>query len=94
MPMQMAFACIVLPIFLAGCVTSKPVQGPSGGTAYFIKCGSAEADACYQEAAKVCPKGYTFADKQASPNAIAVPMASGGFMVARGPITMLVECKP
>ncbi len=92
----MRFAYLVvaaLPFLLAGCATSRPVQGPNGGTAYFIKCGSAVIDACYEEAAKVCPKGYTFADKQANPNAIAAPMAGGGFMMARGPNTMLVECK-
>lgn len=79
---------------VTGCATSKPVVGPNGGTAYFIKCGSAVIDACYEEAAKVCPKGYTFADRQANSNGIAVPMAGGGFMMARGPNSMLVECKP
>jgi len=54
------------------------MQGPSGGTAYFIKCGSARVDACYQKASNVCPNGYTFADRQANPDAN----------------TMLVECKP
>ncbi len=86
----------VYAVFLAllsACATSKPIQGPSGGIAYFIKCGSAVIDACYEEAAKVCPKGYEFVDRQANPNVMIVP-AGSGFLMARGPNTMLVECKP
>ena len=92
--MNIVSVSIAVAFLLAGCATSKAVQGPNGGTAYFIKCGSAVVDACYEEAAKVCPKGYTFADRQTNPNAVALPMSGGGFMVARGPNTMLVECKP
>jgi len=74
-----AVGCITCAILLlAACTTSKRMQGPSGGTAYFIKCGSARVDACYQKASNVCPNGYTFADRQANPDAN----------------TMLVECKP
>lgn len=88
-----AFAAPVLVFVVAGCATSKPIQGPNGGTAYFIKCGSAVIDACYEEAAKVCPKGYTFADRNANPNAIALPTGNS-VLFARGPNSMLVECKP
>ena len=77
---------------LASCATSKPIQGPNGGTAYFIKCGSAMIDKCYEEAAKVCPKGYTFADSQSSPNGIIAPAGNSAVFV-RGPNSMLVECK-
>ena len=87
-PMLVSFLALVL----AACATSRPIQGPNGGTAYFIKCGSAVIDACYEEAAKVCPNGYTFADRQANPNALIVPSGTGVLM-ARGPNTMLVECK-
>ena len=61
-------------LVVGGCATSKPIQGPNGGIAYFIKCGSAVIDACYEEAAKVCPRGYTFADKQAGQNGMVVPV--------------------
>lgn len=84
---------IVTTLSLAACATSKPIQGPNGGTAYFIKCGSAVIDACYAEAAKVCPNGYTFVDKQNNPNAVALSNGAGGFNVVRGPNSMLVECK-
>ncbi|MHB1077712.1 hypothetical protein, partial [Thiobacillus sp.] len=67
---------IVTTLSLAACATSKPIQGPNGGTAYFIKCGSAVIDACYAEAAKVCPNGYTFVDKQNNPNAVALSNGS------------------
>lgn len=84
---------IFAALALASCATSTPMKGPSGGTAYFIKCGSAVIEACYEEAAKACPNGYTFADRQANPNAMVVSSGTG-FLVARGPNTMLVECKP
>ena len=42
-----------------------------------VKCGAAVLDACYEEAAKVCPSGYDIADKQ----------------TLRGPNVLLVECK-
>ncbi len=92
--MKLNIALLAVPLILVGCATSKPIQGPNGTTAYFIKCGSAAIDSCYQEAAKVCPKGYTMADKNSNPNAVAMPMTGGGFMMARGPNTMLIECKP
>ena len=84
---------IAFAVALSACATSKPIQGPNGGTAYFIKCGSAVIDKCYEEAAKVCPNGYTFADRQANPNGIIVP-AGNSLLMARGPNSMLVECKP
>ena len=92
--MKLTYVCIAVPLLLAGCASSRPIQGPSGGVAYFVKCGSAVIDACYEEAAKVCPRGYAVVDRQANPNGFAAPLAGGGFMMARGPNTMLVECKP
>ncbi len=77
---------------LLGCATSKTIHGPNGQPAYFIKCGSAVIDVCYEEAAKVCPNGYTFLDRENNPNAMILP-AGSGFMVARGPNTMLIQCK-
>lgn len=77
---------------LSGCTSSRQIQGPSGNVAYFIKCPGGKIDACYEEAAKVCPGGYTFADKQASPNGVIVP-AGNSMIMAKGPNTMLVECK-
>lgn len=91
--MKTIVSSIFITVALAACATSKPIQGPNGGTAYFIKCGSAVIDKCYEEAAKVCPNGYTFADRQANPNGVVIP-AGNGFLMARGPNSMLVECKP
>ena len=68
------------------------MKGPSGGQAFFIKCGSAVLEACYEEAAKVCPKGYSIVDRQANPNAAVLPSGSS-LMVVRGPNNLLVECK-
>lgn len=77
---------------MVGCATSKEIQGPNGNKAYYIKCGSARMDTCYEEAATVCPNGYTYADRQAGSNAAIMP--GGGMMMAvHGPNTMLVECK-
>jgi hypothetical protein len=91
--MKYFFLLIGVTACIAACATSKPVQGPNGGVAYFIKCGSAVIDKCYEEAARVCPKGYTFADSQTSPNGVIVP-SGGSLIMARGPNSMLVECKP
>ena len=85
-------ATLLAMMSVAGCATSKPMQGPNGGVAYFIKCGSAVIDACYEEAAKVCPSGYAFVDRQSNPNGVIVPTGAGAAFV-RGPNTMLVECK-
>lgn len=86
-------ALVTLFILASGCATSKQMQGPNGGTAYFIKCGSAALDACYAEATKVCPSGYTFADRVTNAGGMAVPVgASVAFVPA--PHTMLVECRP
>ena len=83
---------LVAMLALLGCATSTPIKGPSGNTAYLVKCGSARIDLCYEEAGKVCPNGYIFADRQENPNAIIAPMGAG-YMMARGPNTMLIECK-
>ena len=77
---------------LAGCATSKPMMGPSGSEAFFVKCGSAVLEACYEEAAKVCPKGYIIVDRQAGANAALIP-SGNTMLLARGPNSMLVECK-
>ncbi|MDP2070453.1 hypothetical protein [Methylotenera sp.] len=84
---------LLIAIALTGCATSEQIQGPNGSTSYFIKCGSAVIEKCYKEAAKVCPNGYTFADRQTNPNAIIMP-SGNGYLMARGPNSMLIECKP
>lgn len=90
--MKAFIAITLLALSLAGCATSKPIQGPNGTQAFFIKCGSAVIDACYEEAAKVCPKGYDMLDRQANPNTMIAPVGDS-FMAVRGPNTMLIECK-
>ena len=77
---------------LAASATSQMLQGPTGGPAYFIKCGSDGIQKCYEEAATVCPKGYTIVDKDTNPNAMVAPIG-GMAMIARGPNSMLIECK-
>lgn len=90
--MKTTTAILLLALSLAGCATSKPIQGPNGTQAFFIKCGSAVIDACYEEAAKVCPNGYGMVDRQANPNAMIAPVGNS-LMAVRGPNTMLIECK-
>ena len=87
-----AIAAALAVTCIAGCATSKPIQGPNGTTAYFVKCGSAVIDKCYEEAARVCPAGYAFLDKDQNGNTLIVPNAIGAVAV-RGPISMLVQCK-
>jgi hypothetical protein len=90
--MKESTAAVLLVLCMAGCATSRPIQGPNGTQAFFIKCGSAVIDACYEEAAKVCPKGYDVVDRQANPNAMIAP-AGNSLMVVRGPNSMFIECK-
>lgn len=91
--MKFTASVLFATLALTACATSKPIKGPNGSTAYFIKCGSAVIDKCYEEAATVCPKGYTVADSQANPNGMIIP-SGGSLLMARGPNSMLVECKP
>ena len=90
--MKTGITICILAVLLAGCATSKPIQGPNGTQAFLIKCGSAVIDACYEEAAKVCPKGYDMVDRQANPNGLITP-AGNGFVAVRGPNSMFIECK-
>lgn len=90
--MRMVLMCGVLAL-LGGCATtSDQMQGPNGRAAFFIKCGSAVLQKCYEEAAKVCPQGYAVVDNQGNPNAMV--MRSGAtFTAVRGPNQLFVECK-
>ena len=87
----LTFLLTLLPL-LAGCATSKPITGPSGKRAYFVKCPAAAIDKCYEEASRVCPSGYTLADKGSNSPGVVVPVG-GIFVAGRGPNTMLVECR-
>lgn len=49
-------------------------------------------DACYEEAAKMCPRGYAFLDTAGSGAIVIVPVGNM-LMATRGPNSMLVECK-
>jgi hypothetical protein len=78
---------------LTACATaSDPMPGPNGRTAYFIKCGSAVMQKCYEQAAKVCPQGYAIVDNQGNPNVTVVPVGYS-FAAIRGPNQLFVECK-
>lgn len=90
--MKKLIAISFISALLVGCATSKPMMGPSGSEAFFVKCASAVLEACYEEAAKVCPKGYSIVDRQAGANAALIP-AGNTLLLARGPNSMLVECK-
>ncbi len=83
---------LAIAALVSACATSKAIQGPNGRTAYLIKCGGA-VDACYEEAAKLCPTGYTVADRKADPDAVVMP-AIAWFSAARRHTQMQVECKP
>ena len=83
---------LVATAVLTGCATSRQIQGPDGNPAYFIKCGSAVIDACYEKAAEVCPGGYDMLDRGSNPNAVLMP-SGAGFMLMRGPNTMFVRCR-
>ena len=62
-----------------GCATSSPVMGPDGTQHVNVKCPRDIAN-CYEEAAKVCPKGYDVVDK--NDNNQVVPLNGGGAVAA------------
>ncbi|QUN06364.1 hypothetical protein KDN34_02545 [Shewanella yunxiaonensis] len=90
--MQPIIKVLPLLLLLTACATSTPIQGPNGTQAFLISCGSAVIEKCYEEAAKVCPRGYVFLDKNGNENAVIMPVA-GSFMAVRGRNKMLIECK-
>lgn len=46
-------------------------------------------DKCYEEAAKVCPTGYVFLDKDSNGNGVFVP-TENSLAIVRGPISLLI----
>jgi hypothetical protein len=85
-------AAIAATLALSACASSKPVPGPSGQSAYSVRCPAAAIEKCYEEAGRLCPKGYDLADRGSGGASVLVPV--GGVLVAaRGPNTLLVECK-
>ncbi len=69
----------IVAIMCAGCAaTSTPLEGPNKKPGHYVRCGSALLDACYREAARVCPSGYSVVDRQ-----------GGGSQM----YTLFVECK-
>lgn len=49
---------LLICLTLAGCASSTNTYGPNGEPQVFIDCNLAGLNACYQEAAKRCPRGY------------------------------------
>ena len=85
------FLVLAIAALVSACASSRAIQGPSGRTAYLIKCGGT-VDGCYEEAAKLCPKGYNVTDRQSDRNAEAMP-AIAWFSAARRHTELHVECK-
>jgi hypothetical protein len=56
--MKTALSLAMLCLLLASCVQTQAFRGPSGGTAYSMRCG-ANISACYEKAGELCPKGST-----------------------------------
>ncbi|MBL7663816.1 MAG: hypothetical protein JNM93_01690 [Bacteriovoracaceae bacterium] len=80
----MKFISFVLLSVLLGCATAKKIMAPSGNEGYLIQdCSSAEA--CYEKAAEVCPKGYKLHN-----NSNDVDSINGQVYTST---TLLIECK-
>ena len=90
--MKTLMLIVLAAIAISSCARVSVILGPIGKPAYVIRCGSAAAHVCYEKAGELCPQGWLIADKQESGAAIAAPIGSTTF-AARGPNTMLVECK-
>jgi hypothetical protein len=51
---------------LAGCTTSEPLTSPNGRPGFSVNCsggGGGRWQACYEEAARLCPNGYVVIDR-------------------------------
>ena len=81
----------VLFTLLAGCATSKSIQGPNGTEAFVISCRGNNIEDCYEKAAEVCPNGYKFLDRGENQNTAVIPVGSS-FMAVRGKNKILIEC--
>lgn len=72
-------ALLIFSLALAGCVTAKPIQIPSGEAGYIIDCSSANGwGKCFEKAAETCGGPYEIINQ------------SGGWLEAR---TLLIKCK-
>ena len=90
--MKLLLMTLGCTFFLAGCATSKPIQGPNGKPAYLVKCGGAVIDACYKKAAEVCPDGYTLLEKTGGQNGMGLGMGNS-MTFTKTTNTLLVECQ-
>lgn len=82
-------------LFLAGCVTSKPVSLPSGHQGVVINCsgGNHDMSDCMNEAARLCGGPYTVVDQNSESNGGAfVPVGRGAMFMAARNRTLTVSC--
>ena len=91
----MKIRILLLVVMLNGCtaasVNPQPFTGPSGNTAYSMRCsgmGREWAD-CYKSAGELCSNGYNIIDQ--ATGTIAVPV--GGSFMAAPKQTLVIECK-
>jgi hypothetical protein len=86
-------ACIGLCLLITACaaVTPQEFVGPSGTTAYSMRCSGMgrTLDACYRTAGEVCPSGYTVIDRASG--TVAIPV-QGGIMAAPQH-NLAIECR-
>lgn len=90
--MKTPLVLVVVALVAGGCATHREIKGPNGVPAYYIKCGAAVQYRCYEEAAEVCPNGYSIIDNQSGRVAAAVS-SNGTQAIAGSHGSMFIECK-
>jgi hypothetical protein len=82
-------------LFLAGCVTTKPVALPSGQQGLAINCPGTARDIsdCMNEAARVCGGPYKILNQGSeSTGGAFIPVGNGGVFAAGRKRTLIVSC--
>jgi hypothetical protein len=89
----MLLVALIPVLLLVSCASIDPqeVRGPSGKTAYSMRCSGMgrTLDACYKKAGELCPGGYNIIDRASG--VVGVPTGSG--MMIAPQHNLAVECK-
>ena len=90
--MKAIITSALLFLFCGGCTTSSPILAGNGARVFVVKCSATALDACYEEAANVCPKGYNMVEHHANPATMIVPVG-GSVAAVSTPNSMVIQCR-
>lgn len=90
--LALALSSAVLVLASCASIDPQPFVGPSGKTAYSMRCSGMgrSLDACYKKAGEVCPSGYSIIDRASGTVAMTT---STGALLAAPQHNLAIECK-